>query len=236
LAIFRSWAYAGSQARDFQVFTTPKPTRLLQRIIQLSTNEDDLVLDSFAGSGTTGQAVLQQNKEDGGNRNFVLVEIDDNIAQNITAERVKRVVKGYSYKDQRDNEKQEEGLGGGFRYCELGETLFDANGQIRGEVTFEDLARHVYFSETGQPLPETYRKKWPLLGVKDGMGVYLLFNGMLKDKSANGGNMLTRPLLAKLPEHNGPKIIYGNGTLLNEHTLQELEITFRQVPYEVKVG
>ena len=75
-----------------------------------------------------------------------------------------------------------------------------------------------------------------LLGVKDGMGVYLLFNGIMKDKSANGGNMLTRPLLAQLPKHNGPKIIYGNGTLLSEHTLQELGITFRQVPYEIKVS
>ena len=105
-----------------------------------------------------------------------------------------------------------------------------------GEVTFEDLARHVYFTETGQPLPEDYRKQWPLLGVKDGMAVYLLFNGIIKDKSANGGNMLTRPVLAKLPKHDGPKIIYGNGTLLSEHTLQEMGITFRQVPYEVKVG
>ena len=155
-------------------FITPKPVRLVQRILQTATNSGDLVLNSFAGSGTTGHAVLKQNAEDDGKRRFILVEMDANIASTITTERLKRTVNGYTYQDQRSNEKTVDGLGGGFRYCELGATLFDASGQIRAEVTFEDLARHVYFSETGQPLPEAYRKQWPLLGVKDGMAVYLL--------------------------------------------------------------
>ena len=157
-----------------------------------------------------------------------IIEMDSKISKEITAQRLKRVII--------ENKNDQPPVSSGFRYCELGETFFDANGQIRAEVTFGDLARHVYFTETGQPLPEAYREQWPLLGVKDGKAVYLLFNGIIKDKSANGGNMLTRPLLAKLPQHDGPKIIYGNGTLLSEHTLQEMGITFRQVPYEVKVG
>ncbi len=160
-------------------------------------------------------------------RSFILVELNSTISKTITAKRLKNVIEGYGDTD---------GLSGSFRYCELGETLFDSNGQIRAEVTFEDLARHVYFSETGQPLPEGYRKQWPLLGVRNGVGVYLLFNGIMKDKSADGGNMLTRPTLAKLPQHDGPKVIYGNGTLLSPSTLQEMDILFRQVPYEIKVS
>ena len=216
-------------------FATPKPIRLIQYILQIATNSSDLVLDSFAGSGTTGHAILKQNLEDGGGRRFILVEMDEAICQNITAERLKRAALGYTYKDQKGNEKQETGLGGGFRFCTLGETLFDAQGQIRQEVTFEDLARHVFFTEAGQPLPEKSRKGWPLLGVKDGVAVYLLFNGILKDKSAKGGNVLRRAVLASLPAHDGPKVIYGNGTLFSESKLRELGITFKQVPYEIKI-
>jgi len=234
---------------ETDVFITPKPTRLLQRIFQIATNPGDLVLDSFAGSGTTGDVVLQMNKEDDGNRHFILVEMDKNIAQNITAERLKRVAQGYTYKDQKGNKKKEAGLGGGFRFCELGATLFDAEGQIREEVKYNDLAQHVYFIETGQPLPLTpipspksgrgvrsAKNQFPLLGIHNGTAVYLLYNGILKDKKANGGNVLTRAMLQSLPKHEGIKIIYGNGCLLSEDKLRELGITFRQIPYEVKAS
>jgi site-specific DNA-methyltransferase (adenine-specific)/adenine-specific DNA-methyltransferase len=145
--------------------------------------------------------------------------------------------------------KKEKGLGGGFRYCELGLTLFDADGQIREEVKYADLAQHVYFIETGQPLPLTpspspqsgrggrgAKNHFPLLGVHNGTAVYLLYNGILKDKRANGGNVLTRAMLQSLPKHEGPKIIYGTGCLLSEEKLQEMGITFRQIPYEVKAN
>ena len=217
-------------------FIFPKPRSLIEILLEQTTSGKDVILDAFAGTGTTGHAVLSLNKKDGGDRHFILVEMDENIARNITAERLKRVSQGYEWKDQKGNQKNEEGLGGGFRFCTLGETLFDAYGHIQKEVTFEDLARHVYFTETGQPLPENFRKKWPLLGFHNGVAVYLLYNGVLKDKSRDGGNMLTRPLLASLPEHDGAKVIYGNGSLLSENTLRELNITFRQVPYEIKVS
>lgn len=219
-----------------EVFNTPKPTRLIQRIIQVASNPGDIILDSFAGSGTTGHAVLKQNAEDTGNRRFILVELDTNIAPTITAERLKRAVQGYTYNDQKGNGKTEAGLGGGFRFCELGATLFDPTGKIRPEVSYQDLAQHVYFIETGNPLPHTDESSYPLLGINNNQAVYLLYNGVLKDKSPQGGNVLTYELLDTLPEHAGPKTIYGTGCGIEEQTLREMEIQFKQIPYEVKAN
>jgi site-specific DNA-methyltransferase (adenine-specific)/adenine-specific DNA-methyltransferase len=213
-------------------FSTPKPTSLIQRILQIATDKDSLILDSFSGSGTTAHAVLKQNKEDGGTRRFILVEMEPEIARTVTAERVRRVAQGYT------NAKGEEvaGLGGGFRYCELGEPLFDETGMIRETVKFSELARHVYFSETGEPLPRARVLNTPLLGVCRGVGIYLLYNGILGDESANGGNVLTRQTLAKLPPFDGPKVIYCAGCLLSRDRLQAARITVRQTPYEIKVS
>jgi site-specific DNA-methyltransferase (adenine-specific)/adenine-specific DNA-methyltransferase len=216
------------------VFITPKPVRLIDRVLQIATNPGDLILDSFAGSGTTGHAVLKRNQAAPGQepRRFILVEMEPNIAREITSERVRRVAGGYT------NAKGErvEGLGGGFRYCELGEPLFDENGKIRETVSFADLARHVYFTETGEPLPRERVSKSPFIGACRGVGIYLLYNGILGDRSANGGNVLTRAVLAKLPSFDGQKVIYCAGCLLGRDRLNAERIIVRQTPYEIKVS
>jgi len=215
-----------------EVFMTPKPTKLVARIVQLASGPNDLVLDSFAGSGSTGHAVLSLNKQDGGNRRFILIEMASKIAREVTAERVRRVAEGYK------NTKGErvEGLGGGFRFCELGEPLFDEDGKIRETASFTDLARHVYFTETGEPLPRERVTKSPLIGACRGVGIYLLYNGILGDKSANGGNVLTRAVVAQLPPFDGQKVIYCAGCLLGRDRLQAERIIVRQTPYAVKVS
>ena len=220
---------------DKVVLQFPKPVKLVERLVYLMTRNEPgaLILDSFAGSGTTGQAVLNLNKQDRGNRRFILVEIDSQIARDITSERVRRVAEGYS------NPKGErvESLGGGFRYCELGEPLFDENGKIRETVSFADLARHVYFTETGEPLPrERISARSPFIGACRGVGIYLLYNGILSDKSANGGNVLTRAVLTQLPPFDGQKVIYCAGCLLGRERLQTERIIVRQTPYEIKVS
>ncbi len=217
-----------------EVFITPKPTRLIERVINIASNPGDLILDSFAGSGTTGHSVLKLNHAlpDENPRRFILVEIEQTIARVVTATRVRRVVEGY------DNAKGEkvEGLGGGFRFCELGEPLFDERGNIRSTVRFADLARHVYFTETGEPLPALKKSSSPLLGVYNGTGVYLLYNGILKDKTPDGGNVLTTSVLAALPPHPGPKVIYGAACRLGAERLRREQIVFKQLPYKLKVG
>ena len=220
---------------DQVVLQFPKPVLLVQRLIYLLTrnDKDSLILDSFAGSGTTGQAVLALNRQDGGSRRFILVEIDEMIARDITAERVRRVAHGYT------NAKGEAvaGLGGGFQFARLGKTLFDETGAIRSDVTFPELAEFVFFKETGRPLPKASRgqRRSPLLGVHDGRAVYLLFNGILGDRTVNGGNVLTGPVLAQLPPHAGPKVIYAAAGRLGRARLEAERITFKQTPYDLQV-
>ena len=221
-------------------FATPKPTLLIQRILQIATDKESLVLDSFAGSGTTGHAVLKQNLEDGGNRRFILVEMDEGIAQNVTAERVKRVNNGYT----NAKGKAVEGLGGGFQYCRLSdEPLFKADGPIRADVTFAQLAEFVWFMETGTGLAHSTlpkrKKQTPFLGVYKDRAVFLLYNGILKDKSDMGGNVLNSRTLEILTEalltFEGERVVYGARSRFDKKKLADLGITFHQLPYELAV-
>lgn len=214
-------------------FDTPKPTRLIQRILQIATDKNSLVLDSFAGSGTTGHAVLKQNAEDGGTRKFILVEMDANIAKNVTAERVRRVSQGYTHA-KGDAVPGLSPVGGGFQFCTLSaEPLFTPQGQIREDVTFVQLAEFVWFSETGTGY--TGNATSPLLGSFEGRAIYLLHNGILKDKTVAGGNVLTVGVLDVLPAFAGPKTIYAAACRLGAPRLQRGQIAFKQTPYALAV-
>ncbi len=217
------------------LFSTPKPTRLIQRILQIATDKESLILDSFAGSGTTGHAVLKQNAEDGGKRRFILVEMDPKIARNVTAERLKRVCSGYTT----PKGKGVEGLGGGFQFCRLSEApLFDAAGRIRADVRFDQLAEFVWFVETGTALESSNQERSPYLGTYQGRAVFLLYNGILKDKSDTGGNVLNSRTLAlleaALPGFDGPRVVYAARSRFDRAKLARLNITFRQLPYDLE--
>lgn len=211
-----------------KVFPNPKDHEVIMRLIRYVTGPNDIILDSFAGSGSTGHAVLQLNKEDNSFRHFVLIEMLPKIAQTITSERVRRVINGISNISP---------LGGGFRYCELGEPLFDETGRIRENVRFADLARHVYFTATGETLPRERVGKSPLIGItSNGVAIYLLYNGILKDKSPAGGNVLTSETLNFLPPHKGPKIVYAAACRLSEARRNREQIKFMQTPYSIKTS
>ena len=201
-------------ADSTSVFVTPKPMRLLRRILEIATDKDSLVLDSFAGTGTTGHAVLAMNKQDQGNRKFILVEMEESICRSVTAQRLTRAINGYalravaSISDRQGQNRRSEtaatdgvnGLGGGFRYCALGDQLFDEKGKIGESVRFADLAAHVFFTETGTPIPGQVTGKNPFVGEHNGKAVYLLFNGIMGDKSPTRGNVLTSDILKGLPQ------------------------------------
>jgi adenine-specific DNA-methyltransferase len=224
-------------------FAFPKDAEVIADLVGMVSEPGDIILDSFGGSGTTGQAVLQLNAEGGVPRRFVMVQMayesdeqkahEQNIARDITAERVRRVARGYK------NAKglAVTGLGGGFRYCELGEPLFDETGRIRECVRFADLARHVYFTTTGETLPRERINKSPLIGItSNGVAIYLLYNGILKDKSPTGGNVLTSETLNHLPPHKGPKIVYAAACRLSEARRTREQIKFMQTPYAIKTS
>ena len=203
-------------------FATPKPERLIQRVLHIATQPGDLVLDSFLGSGTTA-AVAHKMK-----RRYIGIEIGEHAVTHCLP-RLQKVIAG-----------EPGGIsgavnwqgGGGFHFYRLGETVFLEDGSIRPGVTFAQLAAHLWFVETGTPPSAPLDS--PLLGVHEGVAYYLLYNGILGDKSALGGNVLSSRLLALLPPHEGPKVIFGERCLFGSARLKELNITFKQTPYEVR--
>lgn len=217
------------------IFKNPKSVELVSFLISFVSGKGDLIMDSFAGSGTTGHAVLELNKQDGGNRKFILVEMDQTIASDVTAERLRRVTNGFDKGG--DPEKPVEGLGGGFRFCRLGTPLFDEFGDVAAEVTFPDLAAHIFFSETGVPIPA--KPKSEFLGTYQGKAVYLLFDeASAGAPRAAAGNVLTPERLAKLSKppkgFEGVRVIYAEGCTVSAARLNAAGAVFKQIPYQVE--
>ena len=204
-------------------FETPKPERLIRRILQLATKDSDIVLDSFLGSGTTCAVAHKMN------RKYIGIEMGEH-CETHCAVRMKKVIEG---EQGGISEEQNWKGGGGFRYYRLGKPLFDESGKVFKGITFSKLARHVFFTETGHPLEKEHCDS-ALIGTYNNTAVYLLFNGILKDKKPDSGNVLTGKILALLPEHDGPKVIYGTACRLSPVKLREANIVFKQVPYEIK--
>lgn len=200
-----------------------KPEKLLRRCIELSTKPGDVVLDSFLGSGTTAAVAHKMG------RRWIGVELGEH-ARTHCLPRLQRVVDG-----EQGGISESVGWkgGGGYRFFTLGQPVFDEHGHIRDGIKFEHLAAHVWFAETGTPR-STRAKKQPFLGEHAGTGYYLLYNGILGDKSNGGGNVLTKRLLQRLPAFNGPKVIFGEACLIPAERLRELGIVFKQTPYEIK--
>ena len=223
-------SYAGSTQQSMteqkilfaNPFGTPKPELLLSRILNISSNPGDLVLDSFLGSGTTAAVAHKMG------RRWIGVEIGDHAVTHCVP-RLQKVVDGEQ--GGISNAVNWHG-GGGFRFFRLGETVFDEMGQINPAIRFPALAAHIWFSETGEP----YRGKAdsPLLGVHAGTAYYLLFNGILGDKRPAGGNVLTTKVLTELPAFDGPKVIFGEAARIGAPRMAELGISFRQTPYDIK--
>ena len=203
------------------VFDTPKPEKLLERILTLATNIGDTVIDSFLGSGTTTAVAHKMG------RHYIGIEMGEHAITHCQP-RLKKVIDG---EQGGISEAVKWQGGGGFHFYQLGQAIFDEYGVIRTDITFEELAAHIWYMETRIPLVK--KTKTPLLGVHKGKAYYLLYNGILGDRKPQGGNVLTSKILALLPEHEGEKVIYGEVTRLGEARLQTEKITFKQMPYDV---
>lgn len=201
-------------------FDTPKPTRLIERVLQIAAGDDALVLDSFAGSGTTAHAVLRLNAEDGGSRRFILAELDG-YADTVTAERVRRVIAGYG-----EGGNAVEGIDSGFSYYELGPALFRGDGTLSPDVTRSDLARYVWATETRAPYEDLADEHPYLLGEHAQAIYYLAWE-------PGEETALTYDLLRGLPRKGSPTVIYADRCAIAPERLDEMGVVFKRVPDQI---
>lgn len=200
-----------------------KPEVLLQLLLNIFTRKNDLVLDSFLGSGTTAAVALKMG------RRFIGIEMGEH-AKTHCVSRLKAVINGEKSGISEDVNWQG---GGGFQFYQLGECLFDESGVINPALTFNALAAHIWFSETHTPYQPIAHS--PLLGEWNGTAYYLLFNGVLGDRNPEGGNVLTKRMLRFLPQFNGPKVIYGEVSLMNSGSMKQEGIEFKKIPNQIQV-
>jgi hypothetical protein len=234
---------ANELARIFpgkKVFNNPKPVDLVAELLSFATGPNDIVMDSFAGSATTGHAVLKLNKEDGGNRRFVLVEMNGDTCETVAAVRLERAIQGCSWEGRDGGDGGAAiALGSGYRFCTLGEPLFDADGNVNPVVTFADLAAHVFFCDTGSPIPKRADGFSPLIGTFQDRAIYLLFSpASMGLPTAKAGNVLTAAVLKSLPlpgpDFAGTRVVYGEGCTVPDDRLAAAGVTFKQVPYQIE--
>jgi adenine-specific DNA-methyltransferase len=210
-------------------FGTPKPERLLQRVIHLSTNPGDLVLDSFLGSATTAAVAHKMG------RRWIGIEMGDHAVTHCLP-RLQKVIDG---EPGGISQAVNWAGGGGFQMLQLGAPLFDVQGDIHPEVRFADLAAFIWMRETQTALPldaAPSAARLPLLGIHQGTAHYLLFNGILGDRRPASGNVLTTAVLQALNERcgfTGPKVVYGEACRLGDARLALEGITFKQLPQAI---
>lgn len=213
-------------------FDFPKSPYLIKKCLELGTtpNEECLVLDSFAGSGTTAQAVLELNKEDGGNRKFILVEMED-YADRITAERVRRVIDGVPTAK---NESIKEGLGGTFSYFELGDPI-EASSLLDGSKmpSYLELARYVYYTATGEEFNDSkFNESKHYVGRSNQFDVYMYYQPNIEYLKSTA---LTLDEARRLRSNAGstPLLVFAPTKYVEQTELDHLKITFSQLPFEI---
>jgi len=205
---------------ESNLFDNPKNIKLIEYLIGLIPDKNSIILDSFAGSGTTAHAVLNLNKQDGGNRKFILIEMED-YANDITAERVKRVSKGYG-----EGKKAVEGTGGAFDFYELGLALFDENQNLNEKVGIEKIREYIWFSETRTPFNDELGMMNYELGIKDNTVYYFIYD---KDSLTT----LDFDALDLIKTKGEQYVIYADNCLLPAAFMAKKNIIFKKIPRDI---
>lgn len=197
-------------------FENSKNKYLVELLISLIDNKNCIVLDGFAGSGTTGHAVLDLNKQDGGNRTFILIELMD-YAERITAKRCKIAIDGY------DNVA---GLGSGFSFYELGDKIFDNEGNINPNLDIDELKKYIYYSETHKDYFFNEKDIY-LLGNNNNTSYYFF-------SSSNNEFPLSSDTLNVIKSKSESYVIYAPSCSLSQRFLDEHHIIFKKVPDDIQ--
>lgn len=211
------------------VFETVKPEQLIRRVLEIATDEGDIVLDSFLGSGTTAAVAHKMV------RSWIGIEMGEH-ARTHCLPRLEKVVKG----EDPGGISSEVGWsgGGGFRFLELGPCVFQEDGTLSSDVKVEDLAAYVWFLETRTPYMNN-QVTTPVLGVHEGTAYVLLFSGTLGISRPQEANVLTTSVWSALrkllPAERQRTVVYGEACRLSESRLKELNVTFKQIPYEIRM-
>lgn len=204
---------------DNKAFDYSKPLLLVEEVIKMvSYNEDAIILDSFAGSGTAAHAVLSMNKQDGGNRKFILVEMMD-YAETITAERVKRVIDGYG-----ERFKVIGGTGGDFSYFELGEPLLIKD-KLNENVPEGKIREYIYYSETKERI-ETKNDEPHYLGSCADTAYYFYYEKLRT-------TTLNREFLHTIKTKAANYVIYADLCTLSDSELNKYHIMFKKIPRDI---
>jgi len=207
-------------------FETPKPSSLIERILQIATTSNDIILDSYAGSGTTAHSVLNSNSIDGANRKYILIQVDEtnkkgdfvNIAETITAERVKRVIKGYG---------TYEGTGGSFDFYELGQPLFLEDCNLNELVGVEKIRQYIYYTETKTPLSKKkHNDNKQFLGTHNDTAYYFHYE-------ENEVTTLDHAFLATMKTKSEQYVIYADNCLLAMNFRIKHNIIFKKIPRDI---
>ena len=210
-------------------FAYPKPVSFVRSLINLATLRDSIVLDCFAGTGTTGHAVLAANQDDEGSRRFVLVETES-FADSLTAERLRRVIKGVP---KAKDEALQKGLGGSFSFIEVGNAMH-LESLLKGNKlpAYEDLAAYVFYTSTGDEFnARRINRKTGFIGESAKYDVYLFYEPDLEYLKATA---LTLDMARQLPKGSGKKrLVFAPTKYLDGIHLEEQRIEFCQLPFEI---
>nr|WP_304014024.1 site-specific DNA-methyltransferase [Ruminococcus bromii] len=216
-------ARGGDEVRSIfgtkSAFPYPKPEKLIEDILHYISSDNEIILDSFAGSGTTAHAVLNLNKQDGGNRKFIMIEMMD-YADSITAERVKRVIDGYG-----EGKKAVEGTGGDFSFYELGEPIFNGD-MLNEEIGEDEIRKYVYFTETKQTLAPHKADEPYYLGTYIDNAYYFYYE---KKQITTLNNEFLNTIKTKA----GAYVIYADLCTLSNNELEKYRITFKKIPRDI---
>lgn len=216
-----------------KVFDNPKDYEVLARLIKYVADKDAIILDSFAGSGTTAHAALALNKEDGGNRKFILVECEK-YADEITAERVRRVIKGVKGAG---DENLKKGLGGSFTFCELGDEINIEN-LLKGEKlpTYDELARYAFYTATGQTLDKVKHGADFFVGETANYHVHVIYEPdtqFLRSQESALNMPLAERISKSLDGSKKTALVFATHKFMGQKDLTDMGIVYCQLPYAI---